>query len=89
MIVVPRRAYCAISAETASTCLPPGSDRQMTFARAAMAATVATNSAFVSFKMAKASGLRSNATTGPACFSAMLRHIGPPITPRPMKPMVS
>ncbi len=32
-------------------------------------------------------GVVSNAMTSPPCLSAMLRHIGPPMTPRPTKPM--
>ncbi len=36
---------------------------------------------------AKAAAFMSKAMTSPACLSATLRHIGPPMTPRPTKPM--
>ena len=56
---------------------------------AAISARVPTRRAFVPSSAWKASGFMSRAITSPACLSAMLRHIGPPITPRPMKPITA
>ncbi|MPM90444.1 hypothetical protein SDC9_137565 [bioreactor metagenome] len=72
---------------TACTAGPPGSERNTMSASCASSARLATRRASVSFTASNAASLLSNASTTPGCLSAMLRHIGPPITPRPTKPI--
>jgi hypothetical protein len=75
--------------QTCLTCFPPGKDRKMMSAWAATAAVEAAHSALVpASASSKLAFWMSLATRRPECFVAIFRHIGPPMTPRPMKPMV-
>src|SRR5690606_1545898 len=74
---------------TCCTWGPPGKERKTMSARAATSLIELARCALVSLNKAKAASLRSNAMTSPACLRATLRHIGPPITPSPMKPIVA
>src|ERR1700758_1242472 len=77
-----------MAAQTASTCGPPGSERKITSAAAASASSELAAFALVSDSAAIAEASRSSISTAPACFLATFRHIGPPMTPSPTKPMV-
>ena len=49
--------------------------------------SVSARRALVPSSAANAAGFMSKAMTSPLCLSATLRHIGPPMTPRPTKPI--
>src|SRR5882762_1746639 len=73
--------------QTCSTCRPPGSDKKTISARSATSCNDLARRALVPSNAAKAAEDMSKAITSPGCLSAMLRHMAPPITPRPTKPI--
>src|SRR5215467_4099078 len=78
----------AVPKQTSFTCCPPGRERQTMSEAAATCATEAAACAPEAATSATALGLTSKTWTGAGCFLTTLQHIGAPMTPRPMKPIV-
>jgi hypothetical protein len=90
MTIVPGRMLPIIVSMTWRTASPLGSDRRTTSARRATSSSDAATSAFSPATASIASGDLSKTTTcARGILRIRLRHIGPPMTPRPMKPTVS
>ena len=89
MNTVPGLALAAIPAGprvTSSTIFGSGSEVITTSQLFATSATDPPAEAPKSVQAFTASGLRSNTTTSWFVFLMMLRHMGPPMLPTPMKP---
>src|SRR5262245_50546876 len=73
---------------TSSTSLPPGSERKIVRQLATISSSEAACTPSAASRLSGAAS-RSAASTFRPLFLARLRHIGSPIVPTPMKPMLS
>src|SRR5262245_7234175 len=85
---LPLAAMPALPKQTSLTCCPLGRERKTMSDAAATSAMEPAARAPEAATSRSAAGLRSKAWTGAGCFLTRLQHIGAPMTPRPMKPIV-